>query len=105
MLRELAEYRKKILIGAILGILIAAGIAVSATWSASSDASIASSSGIEFRSGQSINPVDCGINGSTTVPVGTTSLNLTYSQIRPLGNFSFWNPAVYCAGFRRRICG
>ncbi len=39
MLRELAEYRKKILIGAILGIIITAGIAVSASWSASSDAS------------------------------------------------------------------
>ncbi len=78
MLRELAEYRKKILIGAILGIIITAGIAVSASWSASSDAS---TSGIDSASARASTQLIVELTDPATVPAGTTSLNLTYSQI------------------------
>ncbi len=78
MLEELTEYRKKILIGAITAVLIVSGIAASATWF---EPSLGGSSGHSSTSDSTGAQLIVELTDPAIVPNGTTSLNLTYSQI------------------------
>jgi len=73
-----AEYKKKILVGVILAMIIAVGLAASAIWVAPKSANQGSSNiPIEGAKSQLI----VQLTDPPVVPQGTTSLNLTYTQI------------------------
>lgn len=72
-----AEYRKKILLGAILSVLITSGLAVSASWMASKASTAQNSENSLVAQSQLI----LELTDPPNVPTGTTSLNLTFSEI------------------------
>src|SRR5579862_3638098 len=74
-MQVVSEYRKRILVGVILAVIIASGLAVSAIWFAPKSATTQSS--IDSPDSQLI----VQLTDPPAVPQGTTSLKLTYSQI------------------------
>jgi len=75
-MQVIAEYKKKILLGVILAVIIAAGLAASAIWIAPKSST--QSSNITILNGSQL---IVQLTDPPVVPQGTTSLNLTYTEI------------------------
>jgi len=75
-MQVIAEYKKKILLGVILAVIIATGLAASANWVTPKSPTQSSSKTIPTSAQLIVQLTD-----PPVVPQGTTSLNLTYSEI------------------------
>jgi hypothetical protein len=76
MQTALAEYRKKILLGAILAVIITASLAASSTWIAAKTPTAQAGNAPDVPSQLIVELTD-----PPSVPSGTSSLNLTYTEM------------------------